>query len=69
MCCNATMSSAIKKYHEVFNEIKCVVVTTHVLALPNIRQKFKIEVDALRHVVGLVSKQQKRLVANHSETF
>jgi hypothetical protein len=57
------------KQHKAFDTLKEKISSTHVLALPNLRQPFEIQTDASNYAMGAVLLQYGKPICFHSETF
>jgi hypothetical protein len=57
------------KQQKYFDALKEKISSSHVLALPNLRQPFEIQTDASNYVMGVVLLQHGNPICFHSENF
>ena len=57
------------KIQKTFDTLKHKIVTTPILALPNIQQPFEFDIDASGYAMWAVLMQRRRPICFHLETF
>ena len=57
------------KQQQALEYLKYNIISAPVLALPNLRQPFKIQTDASDYAMGTILLQHGKPITFHSETF